>query len=71
MGVSTGLRWMRGMADLPMAVQEIRQKRLSLRAYLRPLRGPVEYAVLAADDPIPALLEVPLVSCIGWKRRKT
>lgn len=64
-----GVKWIRGVTDLPVAVQEIRQGRLSLWDYLRSLRGPVEYAVLAADDPVPGLLEVPLVSYIAWKRR--
>ncbi len=63
-----GVKWIRGVTDLPVALREIRQKRLSLGSYLRSLRGSVEYAVLAADDPVPALLEVPLVSYVAWKR---
>ncbi len=65
-----GVRWVRAVTDLPTAIDEIRRKRLSLRDYLRSLRGPIEYAIFAGDDPLPALLEVPLISHIGWKRRK-
>jgi len=34
--------------------------RLSLSSYLRSLRGPIEFALMAADDPLPGLLDLPL-----------
>jgi predicted ATP-grasp superfamily ATP-dependent carboligase len=52
----TGEHWIRMVADLPMAIQEILRGRLSLRSYLTSLRGPLECAIFAWDDPMPGLL---------------
>jgi D-aspartate ligase len=61
-----GERWMRFSADLPMAIHEIVKGRLSLGAYLRSLRVPVESAIFAWDDPLPGLLELPsLLNLLG------
>jgi predicted ATP-grasp superfamily ATP-dependent carboligase len=61
-----GVRWVRTTTDLPMAVREIAGRRMSARAYLRSLRGPLEGAIFARDDPRPALHEVPqLVSVLA------
>ncbi|MHB1158806.1 MAG: hypothetical protein ACYC3V_00535 [Chloroflexota bacterium] len=38
------------------------------RSY-RSLRGPLEFALLTLDDPVPALLELPLQGLVAWKRR--
>lgn len=64
-----GVRWVRALTDVPTAIGEMRAGRLSPRAYLSSLRGPIEYAVLAADDLIPALLEVPATAFLAWGRR--
>jgi len=48
--------------DLPAAVREIFAGRISVSSYFRSLRAPLEHAVLAADDPLPFLLEVPMLS---------
>ena len=64
-----GVRWVRALTDLPTALGEIRAGRLSIGAYLRSLRGPIEFAILAADDPLPALLEVPAAVALAWRRR--
>jgi D-aspartate ligase len=63
-----GERWMRLGADLPMAIKEILNGRLSLRSYLRSLRGPMECAVFAWDDPMPGLLGLPLFAAMVGKR---
>jgi predicted ATP-grasp superfamily ATP-dependent carboligase len=63
-----GVRWVRALTDVPAVLEEIRRRRLSLGGYLRSLSGPMEYAILAADDPLPALLEVPLASRIALRR---
>jgi predicted ATP-grasp superfamily ATP-dependent carboligase len=52
-------RWIRFLPDLSVALRELLRGRMSLAAYLRSLRSPLELAVYAADDPIPALLDVP------------
>lgn len=55
-----GVRWVRMSTDVPAAFHEMRRGRLSLRSYLSSLRCPIEFAVMAADDPLPGLLDVPL-----------
>jgi predicted ATP-grasp superfamily ATP-dependent carboligase len=50
-----GVRWVRVGTDVAAAAGEIRARRMSARAYLRSLRGPLEFAVFAADDPLPSL----------------
>ncbi len=56
----TGVRWVRMSTDVPAAIHEMFRGRLSLGAYLRSLRSPVEFALMAADDPLPGLLDLPL-----------
>jgi predicted ATP-grasp superfamily ATP-dependent carboligase len=65
------VRFVRGITDLPAAVTEIRQGRLSLRAYLRSLAPPLECAVFALNDPLPALVDVPSLLCRFWRYRRT
>ncbi|HZQ68198.1 MAG TPA: hypothetical protein VFA68_06745 [Terriglobales bacterium] len=55
-----GVRWMRMSTDVPAAVHEMLRGRLSLGAYLRSLRGPTQFALMASDDPLPGLLDLPL-----------
>jgi D-aspartate ligase len=55
-----GMRWLRLTTDVPAALPEILARRLSTAAYLRSLAPPHERAILAGDDPLPGLLEVPL-----------
>src|SRR5256885_14322513 len=64
-----GVRWVRALTDLPTAFGEIRAGRLSVGAYVRSLRGPIEFAILAADDPVPALIELPAALYLAWRRR--
>ena len=65
----TGVRWMRMTTDLPAALVEMRRGRLSAHAYFESLRGPLESAIFAADDLLPALLELPLFAYQALKRR--
>jgi len=60
--VKAGHRWVRMTTDLPAAMREILNGKLSVGSYLRSLRSPLEHAVLAGDDPMPFLLEVPMLS---------
>jgi predicted ATP-grasp superfamily ATP-dependent carboligase len=55
-----GVRWMRMTTDLPAAIHEMLRGRLSLGAYLRSFRSPLQFSVMAADDPLPGLLDLPL-----------
>ena len=42
--------------------------RLSPLRYLRSLAGPIESAIFAYDDPLPGLLELPLMAWLAGKR---
>ena len=55
-----GVRWMRVSTDLPAAIHEMLRGRLSLASYLRSFREPLQFALMAADDPLPALVDLPL-----------
>lgn len=63
-----GVRWVRMAPDLRAVALQIRRGHLSLPAYLRSLRGPLEFAVFAADDPLPGLLHLPLLAYARWRR---
>jgi D-aspartate ligase len=63
-----GVRWVRISTDLPMVAKEILRGRMSVSAYLRSLRGPLEGAIFARDDPAPALVELPLLLLILVRR---
>ena len=63
-----GVRWIRLGTDVLAASGELRSRRLSARSYLRSLRGPLEFAVFARDDPLPALVG-PLVTARMLARR--
>ena len=65
-----GVRWIRMLTDLPTALSEMRAKRLSPLAYLSSLRGPIEFAILAPDDPLPALAELPTTLGLALRRRR-
>jgi D-aspartate ligase len=64
----SGERWMRMWTDFPMAIHEILNGRLSLRNYLRSLRGKKESAIFAWDDPLPGLFELPLMAAMVGRR---
>ena len=64
-----GVRWVRALTDVPTAITSIRRGQLSPVAYLWSLRPPVECAVFALDDPLPALLELPATVRVAWGRR--
>jgi D-aspartate ligase len=56
----TGVRWVRMITDVPAAIHEMLRGRLSPGAYVRSLRSPLEFSVMAPDDPLPGLVELPL-----------
>jgi predicted ATP-grasp superfamily ATP-dependent carboligase len=55
-----GARWFYVSRDLAASMWEMLRGRLSLVAYLRSFRRPMALAVFAWDDPVPALLDLPL-----------
>lgn len=63
-----GVSWMRLSTDLPVALRELACGRLSLRDYLSSFAGPRERAIFAPDDPVPGLLELPLLALTVARR---
>jgi predicted ATP-grasp superfamily ATP-dependent carboligase len=57
---AAGVGWMHASRDIVAACQEIAAGHLAPRDYLSSLRGPLQFAALAADDPLPAVIDVPL-----------
>jgi predicted ATP-grasp superfamily ATP-dependent carboligase len=66
-----GVRWVRMSTDAPTAIREILHGRLSLREYLRSIRPPLAPAIFASDDPLPGVLEIPLLAYLAGKRALT
>lgn len=66
----SGVRWIRLATDIPSAMLAIRSGGLTPRGYLRSFQRPLEFAIFATDDPLPALIEVPWFAYLLWKRRK-
>lgn len=64
----SGISWMHFSSDCLVAVQEICRGTLSLKAYLRSILSVGESALLATDDPLPAILDIP-TSLYRWVRR--
>ena len=56
-----GVRWVRMSTDLFAAASEMLRGTTTVRAYLDSLCAPLEFASFAFDDPLPALLEMPLL----------
>jgi D-aspartate ligase len=66
----SGLRW-RISTDFPVAIGEILKGRLPLGTYARSFFGSHECAIFAPDDPLPGLLELPLLAHRLVKRALT
>jgi D-aspartate ligase len=60
-----GVAWMHTSHDAVAALQEIANGTLSLREYLASFRRPLAFANFASDDPVPALVELPMAA---WNR---
>ena len=52
-----GVKWVRLLTDIPTVAREIRQGRLTIREYLRSMRGSKEFAVFSLSDPLPFIME--------------
>jgi len=60
-----GVAWMHGSRDIVAALQEAKRGMLGLGGYLKSLRQPLTFASFAADDPMPAVMELPVAA---WNR---
>jgi len=63
-----GERWIHGSADLRVAISEVLSGGFSLSSYLHSVRPPKEFAIFAWDDPLPAILDLPLFAYSLSKR---
>lgn len=55
-----GVRWVRLSTDIPAALHLMSRGSLSIKSYLQSLRAPLEFALMALDDPLPGLLDLPV-----------
>jgi predicted ATP-grasp superfamily ATP-dependent carboligase/pyruvate/2-oxoglutarate dehydrogenase complex dihydrolipoamide dehydrogenase (E3) component len=62
-----GQKWIHMLLDVPAGVNEVWSGRLSPGAYLKSVAQASEYAVLAKDDPLPAVAEIPLMMAAMWR----
>lgn len=67
---TVGTRWVWPIADIPTAVSEMLAGRLGPRDYARSFRRPLDLATLTLDDPLPALLEMPLMAFARLRARQ-
>ncbi len=56
-----GAAWMHASRDVIAACQEMRAGILAPASYRKSLHGPMVFAAFAADDPLPGILDLPLV----------
>ncbi len=63
-----GVRWVRMATDLPTVAREIAARRMSVRGYLASLRGPLEHAMFAWDDPLPGFADLPVTAAVHARR---
>lgn len=66
-----GVRWVRLTTDLMASAPELLAGRMPVRPYLESLRGPLVGPIAAKDDPIPALMELPLLGMRLARRART
>ena len=63
-----GVRWLRLATDTPTALREVLHRRLPLRRYLASLGPGRERAIMAWDDPVPGLAELPVLGYVLVRR---
>jgi len=63
-----GVRWVRMATDVLAAASGLWQGSMTLRGYLDSLHPPREFSILAADDPLPALMEIPHLIAADFRR---
>src|SRR5262249_2274698 len=68
----SGVAWMHGVRDIVAAAQEMLAGTLALPAYLEGWRKPLTFAAFAKDDPLPGVVDLPLLLgrlLTRWKPR--
>jgi len=61
-------RWIRMLTDVSAAWGELVRGRLSVTEYLRSYLPPLQFAIFAADDPLPVLGDAPYLAWLAWRR---
>lgn len=64
-----GLQWMRALTDIPSSLQQLGRGQLRPWSYLRSWLGSKEFAIMAKDDAIPALVDLPLLTRLSLRRK--
>jgi predicted ATP-grasp superfamily ATP-dependent carboligase len=64
-----GVRWVHAITDVPAAFAELRAGRLGVPKYIHGIFGGTEFAILSLDDPVPAILEIPMALSLLWRRK--
>lgn len=64
-----GVAWMHLSRDFVAGLQEVKAGRISPMDYLRTLRVATEFAAFAPDDPLPGIVDLPLVASRVVTRR--
>lgn len=64
-----GVRWVRMVTDLQAVMRSMMRGSLGVKDYLRSFRPPLEFAIFAKDDLLPALLDVPLLAALALRRK--
>jgi D-aspartate ligase len=65
-----GAAWMHFSRDAVAAIQEMWAGTLSPMQYLKSLCAPIEFAAFAMDDPLPGVIDLPLVLHRLWTKRR-
>jgi predicted ATP-grasp superfamily ATP-dependent carboligase len=65
---SNCVKWVRMITDFPTVCNEIIKGNMTIKEYMKSLKGKKTWAVLAADDPLPAIAELLLFPYL-WIRR--
>lgn len=70
-GASSDHRWMHVLRDVPAVLSLLRQGQWhgGLSGYLASYRRPLAWATMAWDDPVPALVEIPITALRMLRRR--
>ena len=62
------VKWVRLITDIPVVFLEIIKGKMNIRDYITSMIGEKEFAVLAADDPLPFLAEIAMIPYLWIKR---
>ncbi len=64
-----GLEWMRLLTDVPSTFHAVAHGDMTVWSYARSLMRSKEFAIMAADDSVPALVDLPLLAQLTFRRK--